>query len=182
MEIIWFVDDSDANVYRANIHKIFEGVLFFNSIQGLEIVFLKVIHKSVWAGQKRLGQISKWKTAEEVAALVRSLPVEEQPKQMIVTCKGMLDPLDVHFLDFPSVFIEGSELQISFQAYLKIEKFGEGFFEGSLSDYAQKKNVNRSALTQSGIRDIILGAEITPPSQQRQQIQEIERNRINQAI
>ena len=37
--------------------------------------------------------------AEEVAALVRSLPVEEQPKQVIVTRKGMLDPLEVHLLE-----------------------------------------------------------------------------------
>ena len=51
---------------------------------------MKIIHTSVWAGQKRLGQLAKWKTAEEVAALVRSLPVEEQPKQVIVTRKGML--------------------------------------------------------------------------------------------
>lgn len=35
--------------------------------------------------------------------------------------------------------------------------------------------MNTSALTQSEIRDIILGAEITPPSQQRQQIAEIEK-------
>jgi len=28
----------------------------------------------VWAGQKRLGQLAKWKTAEEVAALIRALP------------------------------------------------------------------------------------------------------------
>lgn len=39
--------------------------------------------------------MAKWKTAEEVAALIRSLPVEEQPKQIIVTRKGMLDPLEV---------------------------------------------------------------------------------------
>jgi pre-mRNA-processing factor 8 len=51
---------------------------------------LKIIHTSVWAGQKRLGQLAKWKTAEEVAALARSLPVEEQPKLVIVTRKGML--------------------------------------------------------------------------------------------
>ncbi|KAI3940161.1 hypothetical protein MKW92_000009, partial [Papaver armeniacum] len=84
-----------------------------------------VIHKSVWAGQKRLDHHSKYKTAEEVAALVRSLPVEEKPKQMIVTCKGMLDPLEVHFLDFHNVFIEDSKLQLPFQACLKIEKFGD---------------------------------------------------------
>ena len=44
-----------------------------------------------------------------------------------------------------------------------------------LADYSKKNNVNVAALTQSEIRDIILGAEITPPSQQRQQIAEIEK-------
>ncbi len=213
---------------------------------------MQVIHTSVWAGQKRLGQLAKWKTAEEVAALVRSLPVEEQPKQIIVTRKGMLDPLEVHLLDFPNIVIKGSELQLPFQACLKIEKFGDLILKATepqmvlfniyddwlktissytafsrlililralhvnnekakmllkpdktvvteshhiwpnlsddqwmkvevalrdliLSDYAKKNNVNTSALTQSEIRDIILGAEITPPSQQRQQIAEIEK-------
>ena len=56
----------------------------------------QIIHTSVWAGQKRLSQLAKWKTAEEIAALIRSLPVEEQPRQIIVTRKGMLDPLEVH--------------------------------------------------------------------------------------
>lgn len=70
-------------------------------------LFLKIIHTSVWAGQKRLSQLAKWKTAEEVAALVRSLPVEEQPKRIIVTRKGMLDPLEVHLLDFPNIVITG---------------------------------------------------------------------------
>lgn len=69
--------------------------------------------------------MAKWKTAEEVAALIRSLPVEEQPKQIIVTRKGMLDPLEVHLLDFPNIVIKGSELQLPFQACLKVEKFGD---------------------------------------------------------
>lgn len=43
--------------------------------------------RSVWAGQKRLSQLAKWKTAEEVAALIRSLPVEEQPKRIICSRK-----------------------------------------------------------------------------------------------
>jgi pre-mRNA-processing factor 8 len=86
---------------------------------------VQVIHTSVWTGQKRLGQLAKWNTAEEVAALVRSLPVEEQPKQIVVTRKGMLDPLEVHLLDFPNIVIKGSELQLPFQACLKIEKFGD---------------------------------------------------------
>ncbi|KAF6174646.1 hypothetical protein GIB67_006298, partial [Kingdonia uniflora] len=80
----------------------------------------------VWADQKCLGQLVKWKTAEEVAPLARSLPVEEQLKQIIVTRKVMLDPLEVHLLDFPNIVIKGSELQLPFQeACLKIEKLGD---------------------------------------------------------
>lgn len=68
----------------------------FLSISGQ--LFLKIIHTSTWAGQKRLSQLAKWKTAEEVAALIRSLPLEEQPQQIIVTRIGMLDPLEVHLV------------------------------------------------------------------------------------
>lgn len=100
-------------------------LMFMHKNSHLFLCVLQVIHTSVWAGQKRLGQLAKWKTAEEVAALVRSLPVEEQPKQIIVTRKGMLDPLEVHLLDFPNIVIKGSELQLPFQACLKIEKFGD---------------------------------------------------------
>ncbi|WAQ81207.1 hypothetical protein PtA15_1A547 [Puccinia triticina] len=130
-QIIWFVDDT--NVYRVTIHKTFEGNLTTKPINGAIFIFnprtgqlfLKIIHTSVWAGQKRLGQLAKWKTAEEVAALIRSLPVEEQPKQVIVTRKGMLDPLEVHLLDFPNIVIKGSELQLPFQSAMKLEKFGD---------------------------------------------------------
>ena len=72
MQIIWFVDDT--NVYRVTIHKTFEGNLTTKPINGAIFIFnprtgqlfLKIIHTSVWAGQKRLGQLAKWKTAEEV--------------------------------------------------------------------------------------------------------------------
>lgn len=130
-QTIWFVDDT--NVYRVTIHKTFEGNLTTKPINGAIFIFnprtgqlfLKVIHTSVWAGQKRLGQLAKWKTAEEVAALIRALPPEERPKQIIVTRKGMLDPLEVHLLDFPNIVIKGSDLQLPFQSSLKIEKFAE---------------------------------------------------------
>jgi pre-mRNA-processing factor 8 len=79
----------DLSASMAHNHFCIDGAIFiFNPRSGQ--LFLKIIHTSVWAGQKRLGQLAKWKTAEEVAALVRSLPVEEQPKQVIVTRKGML--------------------------------------------------------------------------------------------
>ncbi|EGR30484.1 pre-mRNA processing factor 8, putative [Ichthyophthirius multifiliis] len=130
-QTIWFVDDT--NVYRVTIHKTQEGNLTTKPINGGIFIFnprtgelfLKIIHTSVWAGQKRLGQLAKWKTAEEVAALIRALPVEEQPRQIIVTRKGMLDPLEVHLLDFPNIVIKGSEMQLPFQSCLKIEKLGD---------------------------------------------------------
>ena len=256
-QVIWFVDDT--NVYRVTIHKTFEGNLTTKPINGAIFIFnprtgqlfLKIIHTSVWAGQKRLSQLAKWKTAEEVAALIRSLPIEEQPKQIIVTRKNMLDPLEVHCLDFPNIVLKGSELQLPFQAALKVEKLGDLILRATepqmvlfnifddwlktvssytafsrlililrglhvnvdkvkqilrpdksvvtephhvwptltdelwikvevalkdliLADYGKKNNVNVSSLTQSEIRDIILGAEITPPSLQRQQVAEIE--------
>jgi len=232
------------------------AIFIFNPRTGQ--LFLKIIHTSVWAGQKRLGQLAKWKTAEEVAALIRSLPVEEQPKQIIVTRKGMLDPLEVHLLDFPNIVIKGSELQLPFQACLKVEKFGDLILKATepqmvlfnlyddwlrtissytafsrlililrslhvnndrtkiilkpdkttitephhiwptltddewikvevtlkdliLADYGKKNNVNVASLTQSEIRDIILGMEISAPSAQRQQIAEIEKQTKEQS-
>lgn len=258
-----FIDDT--NVYRVTIHKTFEGNLTTKPINGAIFIFnprtgqlfLKIIHTSVWAGQKRLGQLAKWKTAEEVAALIRSLPVEEQPKQLIVTRKGLLDPLEVHLLDFPNISIRASELQLPFQAAIKIEKLNDMILKATepqmvlfnlydewlktissytafsrlvlilralhvnpdktkillrpdktvvtqehhiwpsltdeawinvetqlrdliLNDYGRKNNVNTSSLTQSEVRDIILGMEISAPSMQRQQAAEIEKQNNEQ--
>lgn len=252
-----FVDDT--NVYRVTVHKTFEGNLTTKPINGCIFMlnpksgqlFLKIIHTSVWAGQKRLGQLAKWKTAEEVAALIRSLPREEQPKQLIVTRKGMLDPLEVHMLDFPNISIRPSELHLPFAAAMKVDKLADIVLKANepqmvlfniyddwlksispytafsrvilllrslgisqertnlilrpdssiitqehhiwptytdeewvdvesqlrdliLNDYSKKHNVNIQSLTQSEIRDLILGQEIRAPSTKRQELAEIE--------
>ena len=254
----WFVDDT--NVYRVTIHKTFEGNLTTKPVNGCILtfnpktgqLFMKIIHTSVWAGQKRLSQLAKWKTAEETAALIRSLPIEEQPKQIIVTRKGMLDPLEVHLIDFPNIVIKGSELSLPFQSMLKIEKLSDLVLKATepemclfnlfddwmdtisnftafsrlililralhvntdrtkvvlrpsasvetkshqiwpsltdeqwisvenqlkdliLIDYGKRNNVNVSALTQSEIRDIILGAEVAPISVQRMEQEAIDK-------
>lgn len=100
-QIIWFVDDT--NVYRVTIHKTFEGNLTTKPINGAIFIFnprtgqlfLKIIHTSVWAGQKRLGQLAKWKTAEEVGVLPGSLlvvlltVVVVAPMQLGPACSGL---------------------------------------------------------------------------------------------
>jgi pre-mRNA-processing factor 8 len=50
-----------------------------------------------------------------------------------------------------------------------------------LLDYGKRNNVNVASLTQSEVRDIILGMEIAPPSLQRQQIAEIEKQAREQS-
>lgn len=50
-----------------------------------------------------------------------------------------------------------------------------------LADYGKKNNVNVASLTQSEIRDIILGMEISAPSAQRQQMAEIEKQARDQS-
>ncbi|KAJ2903259.1 pre-mRNA-splicing factor 8, partial [Coemansia aciculifera] len=176
----------------------------------------------------------------------------EQPNQLIVSRKGMLDPLEVTMLDFPNITIRGSEMQLPLQALLKIEKIGDMILKATepkmsmwscydnwlatvspytafsrlvlilralhinnerakivlrpdkstqtephhlwpslsdeqwikvenqlkdliLADYGKKNNVNVASLTASEVRDVILGMEIQAPSQQRQQIAEIEK-------
>lgn len=252
-----FVDDT--NVYRVAVHRTLEGNVATKPINGCVFtlnpktghLFLKIIHTSVWAGQKRLSQLAKWKTAEEVSALIRSLPKEEQPKQIIVTRKAMLDPLEVHMLDFPNIAIRPTELRLPFSASLSIEKLSDVVLKATepqmvlfniyddwlervssytafsrlilllrglktdeeqakmillgdptipirshhlwpsfsdeqwigieakmrdliLSEYGKKYNVNISALTQTEIKDLILGQNIKAPSVKRQKMAELE--------
>lgn len=249
----------DTNVYRVTVHKTYEGNVATKPINGCIFIlnprtgelFLKIIHTSVWSGQKRLGQLAKWKTAEEVSALVRSLPKEEQPRQIIITRKTMLDPLEVHMLDFPNISIRPTELRLPFSAALSVEKLGDIVLKATepqmvlfniyddwlerissytaftrlllllralkmneekaqhllkedptilvkdhhlwpsfndeqwiiiegkmrdliLSEYSQKYNIDTSLLTQTEIKDIILGQNVKASSVRKQQIPEVE--------
>lgn len=123
-----FVDD--VNVYRVVTHgtsegnsavKVLNGVLFMLNPRTGQL-FLKIIHSSFFQGKSKRSQLAKWKSAEEVAALVRSLPKEDQPQQIIVTRKGLLDPLEVHMLDFPNISLRPTELHLPFETILKNDK------------------------------------------------------------
>jgi pre-mRNA-processing factor 8 len=76
VDVYRFVDDT--SVYHEIINKTSEDSLTTKLMNGAIFIFnpctsqllLKIIHTSVWAGQKCLRQLAKWKTAEEVAALI----------------------------------------------------------------------------------------------------------------
>lgn len=255
-DVKFFVDDH--NVYRVTVHRTLEGNVATRPINGCIFtlnpktghLFLKIIHTSVWTGQKRLSQLAKWKTAEEVSALIRSLPKEEQPKQVIVTRKAMLDPLEVHLLDFPNIAIRPTELRLPFSMILSNDKLSDVVSRATepqmalfniyddwlskissytafsrlililrglktneeaakmillsdptvptkehhlwpsfndqqwievesrmrdliLTEYGKKYNVKISSLTQTEIKDIILGQNIKAPSVKRQKMAEL---------
>ena len=263
-QITWFVDDS--NVYRVTMHQTFEGNTTTKPMNGFVAVinprtgqlFLKVIHTSVWAGQKRLTQLAKFKTAEEVSALMHSTPVEDLPRQIIVTRKNLMDAMQSQLVDFPNTILKNSELDLPFMALAKVEKIADHVLKATgpsndlfnlyddwlksissytafsrlvlilrafrmspvqasaimkptantitqphhiwpsftdeewkeveshltdliLAEYCKANNVSVSSLTDSEIRDIVLGMPITPPSQQRQQMAEIETNSRDQS-
>jgi hypothetical protein len=157
--IIWFVDDTKvyrvATTFQENL-AINGAILIFNPRTGQ--LFLKIIHSLVRAGHKRLGQLIKlWKTSEEVAALFRSLPMEEQSKQIIVPRK---------YMSVKTIITERDDEWIKVKVTLK---------HRILADYCKKNNVDVVSLTQSETRDIILGMEISALSAKRQQLVEIEK-------
>lgn len=47
------------------------------------------------------------------------------PYAVVFPNEHFADPLEVHLLDFPNIVIKGSELQLPFQACMKMEKFGD---------------------------------------------------------
>ena len=252
-KMTWIIDDT--NTYRVKIHKSFEGNYVTTPVNGGVFimnpgtgqVFLKVIHTAAWKQQKRLAQLAKWKAAEECLALVRTLPAEEQPRQIICTRELLLDPLQLHLAEFPNITVKGSDMFLPIPHFMKIPKLADVVIHSNepkmflfnlyddwlnsvspftafsrlmlilrslgvnktkawdilrpsasiltqpdhlwpthtpeewmkielklkdlvIDDYARKNSVPANALTQSEIRDIILGVQIAPPSEERQQL------------
>ncbi|KAH0793339.1 pre-mRNA-processing-splicing factor 8A [Histomonas meleagridis] len=252
-KMTWLVDDT--NTYRVKVHKSFEGNFVTTPVNGGIFImnpatgqlFLKIIHTRVWQQQKRIHQLAKWKAAEETTALVRTLPPEEQPQQIIATRELLLDPLQLLLSDFPNINVKGSDMNLPLPAFMKIPKLADLVIHSSepkmvlfnlyddwletispytcftrlmlvmralqvakdktwdilrpnasiitknehlwpthspedwmkielklkdliIDDYSKKNSVPANALTQSEIRDIILGIEIAPPSEERQKL------------
>ncbi|ELP90364.1 pre-mRNA-processing-splicing factor, putative [Entamoeba invadens IP1] len=127
-QIVWYIDHS--NVYRVTTHRTFDGNHITKPLNGCVFiinprtggVYLKIIHANEWAGQKRIGQLKHWKSAEEVVKIIGSLPKEERPRSVIASLKGLIDPLETHLIDFPSIVLKGTEMALPFNEVMHMEK------------------------------------------------------------
>ncbi|KAK3030762.1 hypothetical protein RJ639_036566 [Escallonia herrerae] len=84
-------------------------------------LFIRVSHTSEWAaGQRPPGRLAKTRAAEEVAHLVRSMPLPERKKQIVMASEEMLEPLEARLHDVPKVAVKASKPLLPLPALLKI--------------------------------------------------------------
>nr|UXY88006.1 splicing factor Prp8 [Cryptomonas curvata] len=137
----WLLDDS--SFYRVSIRQSKEGNVMMKPVNGILFVFLpengkiflRIIHKSYWQGQKRLSQLAKWKAAEEVVKLIKNISLDQQPSEIIVFKKNSINSLIIHLIDFPDIVIKGSLIKIPFQSLIKLKKIKK------LIDYSFSNNL-----------------------------------------
>ncbi|KAK4538547.1 hypothetical protein CDCA_CDCA18G4572 [Cyanidium caldarium] len=83
---VWWLDDT--HTYRKHRNG---AVLMWELDSGR--LFVKVVHWQAWAGQSRRTQLARWKAAEELLALLRSLPDTALPRAVVVPHVPLLDPV-----------------------------------------------------------------------------------------
>lgn len=122
----------DTSVYRVTLHKTKNGNMASKPVNGALFTLnpqtgrmhMQVIHaQTAWAGQKKLSAVSKWKAAEEEAALLRTVPDSEKPEQIIITTRGLRDPMEVNMLEFSGLTVRNSDLKLPFSALLSLAQF-----------------------------------------------------------
>lgn len=122
---------NDSNCYRVTIQKTEEGNLTTQPINGalatLNIhsgqLFLKVIHSSIWNAQRGLSK-SRERAAEELAALIRALPIDLHPRTIFIT-RASITTFQNHLIDFPEIQLHGCTFFLPLSALLRIKKIEE---------------------------------------------------------
>ena len=133
----WLFDDS--SFYRVSLHQSREGNVIIKPINGVLFVFssedgkmfFRIIHKSYWQAQKRLSQLAKWKSSEEIVKLIKYISLEQKPREIVVLRKKTINSLTIHMIEFPDIIIKGSLIKIPFRSLIKINRI--------------KKLINRSS-------------------------------------
>eukprot|EP01084_Bolivina_argentea_P265050 449142_1 len=123
----------DSHAYRVVIHKTFEGNLSTKPVNGAICIFnpcngmlyLKIIHKSIWNISRRLSQLAKERTACEILSLIQSLPKEQHPKQIICIRKGIIEHLEKTLSKYWNIIIRGCDLSLSFHSFMNIQMLND---------------------------------------------------------
>lgn len=122
----WIVDDSAT--YVTSEQPTPDGGKKFKSENGAVLVFeptsgylkMTVVHKSVFAGQKRRSKLARDKAAEEVASWLRTTPQNELPDKIIVTRSRFRQTLhNMLVLDYPNIIVGQSELNLALPMILR---------------------------------------------------------------
>ncbi|EAN99773.1 PRP8 protein homologue, putative [Trypanosoma cruzi] len=122
----WIVDDSAT--YVTSEQPTAEGGRKFRSENGAVLLFepttgqlkLSIVHKSVFAGQKRRTKLAREKAAEEIASWLRSTPATQRPGKIIVTRSRFRQTLhNMLVLDYPNIIIGQSDLNLSIPMVLR---------------------------------------------------------------
>jgi pre-mRNA-processing factor 8 len=151
----WLVDETC--VYRVTIHKTWEGNLSTKPITGALFIlhprtghlYSSIVTPSVWQGLNRLGTYGKMMSALEVVKLIDSLPVDQQPKQIISSRGGFLEPLKIHLRGHDDIALRQSNLYLPLQVFCsKNRKIKE------LMDLATEPVLHTSNLYDDWLKDI----------------------------
>lgn len=128
----WIVDDSAT--YVTSEQPTPDGGKKFKSENGAVLVFepvsgslkMSVVHKSVFAGQKRRSKLAREKAAEEIASWLRSCPPSERPGKIIVTRSRFRQTLhNMLVLDYPNIIIGQSDLNLPLPMVLRHSRLVE---------------------------------------------------------
>ncbi|KAH9601384.1 PRO8NT domain [Trypanosoma melophagium] len=128
----WIVDDSAT--YVTSEQPTAEGGRKFRSENGAVLIFepitgqlkLSVVHKSVFAGQKRRTKLAREKAAEEIASWLRSTPASQRPGKIIVTRSRFRQTLhNMLVLDYPNIIIGQSDLNLAIPMILRHSRLAD---------------------------------------------------------
>ncbi|CAA7056918.1 unnamed protein product [Microthlaspi erraticum] len=137
-QITWLVDDTVA--YMPTFRS---GVAFIVDPRKGEL-YLKVFKSSAFSCKKsRPGRLATQKTAEEVAQLVRSHPVEDQPKQIIAIREELLEPMKSALVGYSTnIVVNKIKLpELPLQGLLKMKLFGDVFSDSTKPKMVKFSNI-----------------------------------------
>uniref|UniRef100_G0U334 Protein kinase A catalytic subunit n=1 Tax=Trypanosoma vivax (strain Y486) TaxID=1055687 RepID=G0U334_TRYVY len=128
----WIVDDSAT--YVTSEQPTAEGGRKFRSENGAVLLFepttgqlkLSIVHKSVFAGQKRRTKLAREKAAEEIASWLRSVPASQRPGKIIVTRSRFRQTLhNMLALDYPNIIVGQSDLNLAIPMVLRHSRLAD---------------------------------------------------------